>query len=119
LIMIDILLKICGIFGPIAITALSVVMVLQRRKRAKAEPSLDAVEDWLAPVLFDLVTQAEQTYGGGVGRRKLASVVTKVIALLPDDLKRIINSVWICARAEKALASAKVLWAENPALLCN
>ena len=47
--MIDTLWKICGIFGPIAITALSVVMVLQRRERnvavTKTEPSLEAVDD--------------------------------------------------------------------------
>ena len=73
----------------------------------------------MTPALFDLVTQAEQTFGSGVGRRKLASVVTNVIALLPDDLKGILNSVWICARVEKALAAAKVIWAENPALLGN
>ena len=51
------------------------------------------------------------------GKRKLASVLAGVIALLPDSVRGIVGTDWICTRVEKASAAAKALWEENPALL--
>jgi len=111
----------CGLAALVlSAVALVTCIIMQRniKNGGGAEASLDAVENWLEPAIFGLVTQAERTLGGGgTGRLKLATVLERVIALLPDGVKGLVSSEWICARIEKALAKAKVLWESNAALL--
>jgi hypothetical protein len=72
---------------------------------------------WLQPVIFSLVTRAERELGGGTGRLKLATVLTGVVDLLPDIVKPLVDTRWLTARIEDALAKAKLAWGENPGLI--
>jgi hypothetical protein len=124
----DILWKICGILGPILISVLSAVMVWQRRRaeRLKLESEQTGIEDaardvgalreLLQPVLFALCTQAEREFGGGTGRLKLADVLSRVVALLPDWAKTVFTTDELCGFIETALQKAKAIWKESPAL---
>jgi hypothetical protein len=76
-----------------------------------------AVEDWLEPTLFALVTRAERELGSGTGRLKLADVIAKVAAILPEKVKALVDVDWLAARVEVALQNAKAAWVENPGLL--
>ena len=78
--------------------------------------AMNAVTDWLQPVLFALVTQAERDFRGGVGRLKLATVIKEVTALLPDKIKCLVDTDWLAEQAESALKKARMAWTENPGL---
>ena len=73
----------------------------------------------LEQMLPSLVTEAERACGGGTGPLKLSYVLEKAYDRLPDACKMLFTSEQMGSMVDKALAIAKVLWAENPTLLGN
>ena len=68
-------------------------------------------------MLYSLVTEAEQAYGGGTGSLKLAAVVEVIYPKLPGVIKAFISDETLVRWVEEALTAAKEAWANNPALL--
>ena len=67
-------------------------------------------------MLYSLVTEAEQIYGGGTGSLKLAAVIDGIYPHLPGIIKAFINEKTLVKWVEEALASAKETWEKNAAL---
>lgn len=68
-------------------------------------------------MLYALVTDAEQAFGGGTGSLKLAAVVDIIYPKLPAIIKAFISDEILVRWVEEALVAAKEAWAKNPALL--
>ena len=68
-------------------------------------------------MLYSLVTEAEQAYGGGTGSLKLAAVIDIIYPKLPAIIKAFISDQTLVKWVEEALAAAKEAWEKNPALL--
>jgi len=71
----------------------------------------------LEQILPSLVTEAEKLYGLGTGVLKLAYVLEKVYATLPDACRLLFTPDQLGGMVDKALATARELWIRNPALL--
>ena len=67
-------------------------------------------------MLYSLVTEAEQIYGGGTGSLKLASVIDAIYPTLPAVIKLFITDTTLVKWVEEALAVAKEAWQKNAAL---
>ena len=68
-------------------------------------------------MLYSLVTEAEQAYGGGTGSLKLAAVIEVIYPKLPSVIKAFISDETLVRWVEEALTAAKEAWEKNPALL--
>lgn len=67
-------------------------------------------------MLYSLVTEAEQIYGGGTGSLKLAAVIDAIYPSLPAVIKLFITDATLVKWVEEALAAAKEAWQKNAAL---
>ena len=67
-------------------------------------------------MLYSLVTEAEQIYGGGTGSLKLAAVIDAIYPRLPAVFKIFVTDATLVKWVEEALAAAKETWEKNAAL---
>lgn len=71
----------------------------------------------LKQILFNLVTQAEQTYGDGTGKLKYAVVADWLYQRIPTVLKFLFTAKDIENLIEDVLEEAKAAWSTNDKLL--
>lgn len=67
--------------------------------------------------IFELVTEAERTYGDGTGILKLTMVINRLYAELPKTIKLLVTEKQIVNLIEKILEQAKAKWQANEKLL--
>jgi hypothetical protein len=89
----------------LAVLVAAIILIIKRRF------------DLLQPILFALVTEAERIYGGSTGVLKLAKVVEWLLPHIPAILKPFIGKERLEGIISDALESAKLKWANNPALV--
>lgn len=70
-------------------------------------------------MLYNLVTDAERTFGSGTGEQKLASVVERIYPRLPFIIKLFVTDKMLVRWVENALKAAKEAWANNPELIAQ
>lgn len=68
-------------------------------------------------LIFSLVTEAEQAYGGGTGAMKLSTVINVLYPKLPKIFKMLVTEKKLTEIVESVLAEAKKKWEANPKLL--
>jgi len=91
----------------------------EQAKTAVAPREQKQAKAMLEQMLPSLVTEAEKLYGLGTGVLKLAYVLEKVYATLPDACRLLFTPDQLGGMVDKALATAKELWLRNPALIAK
>lgn len=98
------------------------IEICQRKKSAagKDTAALEEAQEICMKILtrsgLMLFTEAERQYGSGTGSLKLSSVVTQVVALLPDWVKEVVDMDWLIEQIEAKLVEAKEQWKANEKL---
>jgi hypothetical protein len=106
----------------IAFIATLVYLIVRQRWVAKGDPAADLAEqkalaELLDGALFGIVTEVERAYGDKTGKLKLSTALERLIALVPDKWRSLLNADFLQGLIEKALSEAKERWAANPALI--
>lgn len=114
------------IFASMCLIAAAGFFILEFIKERKLtnEASATAIENAQAICMkilthsgLMLFTEAERQYGSGTGSLKLSSVITQVIAMLPDWVKEVVDMNWLIEQIEAKLTEAKKQWEANDKLL--
>ena len=97
----------------VATLVLSLLAFLVSRNIKKRPGKAQTLVEKLVTMLYGLVTEAEERFGGGTGSLKQAYVFRKIYSLLPAVVKVFISAERIAAWIEEALSAAKEKWAES------
>lgn len=100
-----------------------IIDAVKKRKTAAGE-NTEAVEkaqsfviELINKIGLAVFTEAENTYGGGTGILKMSWALSKILSVIPDSVKQLIDMDWVEDFAETGLAAAKEAWAQNSKLL--
>ena len=83
----------------------------------KIEAAKKKAIEVIKAVGLGLLTAAEREYGDKTGQLKMSSVISKLLAVLPDEVGNVISTEWLQTELEKALDKAKELWNTNKNML--
>lgn len=108
----------------LALVIADIVIGAVKKKKTAAGENTEAVEkaqslviDLINKIGLAVFTEAENTFGSGTGVLKMSWALSKILSVIPDSVKQLIDMDWVKDLAEAGLAAAKEAWVQNSRLL--
>lgn len=100
-----------------------IIDAVKKRKTAAGDDTeaIEKAQSYVVELInkigLAVFTEAENTFGGGNGMLKMSWALSKILSVIPDSVKQLIDMDWFKDLAETGLAVAKEAWAQNSKLL--
>lgn len=108
----------------LALVIADIIIGAVKKKKTASGENTEAVEkaqsfvvELINKIGLAVFTEAENTYGSGTGVLKMSWALSKILSVIPDSVKQLIDMDWVKDLAETGLAATKEAWAQNSKLL--
>lgn len=108
----------------LALVIIDIIIGAVKKKKTASGENTEAVEkaqsfvvELINKIGIAVFTEAENTFGSGTGVLKMSWALSKILSVIPDSVKQLVDMDWMKDLAETGLAAAKEAWAQNKKLL--
>lgn len=108
----------------LALVIADIIIGAVKKKKTAAGENTEAVGkaqsfvvELIDKIGLAVFTEAENTYGSGTGVLKMSWALSKILSVIPDSVKQILDMDWVKELAEAGLAAAKEAWKQNSRLI--